>query len=452
MSLHDLSIWQKSPLRPHGRGVSAHRDLAGELTPLAQGSVTRGRFRVFLWAALLAPILHTAAAGDILRGGAPMPGANRRTATGTGASSGTADATALQTRARDRLSRTAASLDAVKALQAAARAAAGTGKSPRRADPAQPGKLLPGVRDGLGKNGLQVDPLVPKNLNKPKAGENPGLWIGAKLPTQANGKAGAKNVTIVQTDQQALLNWETFNVGKKTSLYFDQTAGGSDKSKWVAFNKVNDPKGRPSQILGSIKADGQVYVINQNGIIFGSTSQVNVHTLVASALPINDSLVARGLLNNPDAQFLFSALVRDTFATTNTPKTLTQAADGRGQLQLTYTDKLNIQQTFTPADYTVAVGADGRSTITFTAAGASKLANQAGKDTTIAANYLTTWRSSGPRSRTPARFPRPTARRSSPPASRSAWSPTRAAIPACAASTSSLARSAATPDMRSTPA
>jgi hypothetical protein len=64
----------------------------------------------------------------------------------------------------------------------------------------------------------------------------------------------------------------------------------------------------PSQILGSIHALGQVYVLNQNGIIFGGSSELNLHSLVASSLPINDNLVARGLLNNPDDQFLFSAL------------------------------------------------------------------------------------------------------------------------------------------------
>ena len=52
-----------------------------------------------------------------------------------------------------------------------------------------------------------------------------------------------------------------------------------------------------------------MYVINQNGIIFGGTSQVNVHTLTASALPINDTLIQRGLLNQSStAQFLFSGL------------------------------------------------------------------------------------------------------------------------------------------------
>src|SRR5262249_45803776 len=44
----------------------------------------------------------------------------------------------------------------------------------------------------------------------------------------------------------------------------------------------------PSQILGNIKADGQVYVINQNGIIFGGASQVNVGALIASTANITN--------------------------------------------------------------------------------------------------------------------------------------------------------------------
>ncbi len=47
---------------------------------------------------------------------------------------------------------------------------------------------------------------------------------------------------------------------------------------------LSDPSGVPSQILGQIKAEGSVYLINQNGIIFGGTSQINVHTLIASSL------------------------------------------------------------------------------------------------------------------------------------------------------------------------
>ncbi len=331
---------------------------------------------------------NPADAGDILRGGAGMSATRRNASAGVNAG---ADAAAkLQANAKDRLTRTTQALDAVKAMQAAARKAANAVRTERVADPSRPGKFLPRVKDGLGKNGLQIDSLVPKNLRKPKPGEDPSLWVGAKLPTQTSGTGGQKNVTIVQTEEQALLNWKTFNVGKKTALYFDQTAGGSDKGKWVAFNKVNDPAGRPSQILGSIKADGQVYVINQNGIIFGGASQVNVHTLVASGLPINDGLVARGLLNNPAAEFLFSALALDTFDLAVAPKTLTRIADPDSVPHITYIDAGDVEQTLDPKrDYTITIGPDRRSTVNFTPAGVAKLA-KAKSDSSLAASYVRT--------------------------------------------------------------
>ncbi len=196
------------------------------------------------------------------------------------------------------LNRTNQAVGAALALQNAARAAAAANSQNAGANPNQPGQTLPNVPNGLGPGGLQI---------APGAGTDPIKWIGADLPTQAL-TAGKTEVTIKQTTQQALLSWQTLNVGKETTLKFDQSAGGPNTAKWIAFNKINDPTTSPTQILGSIKADGQVYIINPNGIIFGGGSQVNARNLTVSALPINDNLISRGLLNNPDAQFLFSGL------------------------------------------------------------------------------------------------------------------------------------------------
>ncbi|MFA6271244.1 MAG: filamentous hemagglutinin N-terminal domain-containing protein, partial [Candidatus Paceibacterota bacterium] len=230
----------------------------------------RGGF-LLLCALIVSVCAQVIYAGDILRGGATTGSARKNTEARQNA--GAQAASLAKAKARDRLARTTKAVNDMRQLQASARAAAGDG----------------GVPDGL----------VPGGLER-LAG---GTWTGANAPVQS-GSA----VTITQTKQQALLAWKTFNVGKSTSLNFDQTAGGNDSGKWIAFNKVFDPSGRPSQIRGQINADGQVYIINQNGIIFGADSQVNARTLVASSLPINDRLIEQGLLNNKDAQFLFSAL------------------------------------------------------------------------------------------------------------------------------------------------
>jgi len=221
--------------------------------------------------AILAGAVH---AGDILRGGATTS-SGRRNADAR-ANAGSDAAAAAQTRAQDRLARTTKAVNDMRNLQSAARAAAGN---------------TAGIPDGLVIDGL--DPV--------KAGEIDFRWDGANAPVQ-NGN----EVIITQNLQQAVLHWRTLNVGKNTQLTFDQSAGGADVGRWIAFNKVFDPTARPSQIRGQIKADGQVYIINQNGIIFGAGSQVNARTIVASTLPINDNLVEQGLLNNRDAQFLFT--------------------------------------------------------------------------------------------------------------------------------------------------
>ncbi len=230
-------------------------------------------------------------AGDLLRGGASANTAPTGGAAATGAAAVAATA-GLPSQA-DRLARTTQALQAVQALQAAARAAAAAGANNLGADLNHPGQTLPNVPNGLVPGGLVVAPG--------------GVWQGANLPVQT-AAAGQTTVSITQTSQQALLNWQTFNVGKNTTVNFDQSAGGAGVGQWIAFNTISDPSGVPSQILGSIQAQGQVYLINQNGIIFGGTAQVNTHSLVASSLPLNSNLVTLGLLNNPDLQFLFSTL------------------------------------------------------------------------------------------------------------------------------------------------
>ncbi len=216
-------------------------------------------------------------AGDILRGGAAS--ASGRKASDARANAGAQAAELARTKAADRLARTTKAINDMRALQSSARAAAGAS-----------------VPDGLVTGGLKV--LTGANAK----------WTGASAPVQ-NGNT----VTIKQTESQALLHWETFNVGRKTTLSFNQKAGGDDAGKWIAFNKVFDPSGQPSKILGSIKADGQVYVINQNGIVFGAGSQVNTRTFVASSLPINETLRERGILNQEEknVRFLLDGSFRD---------------------------------------------------------------------------------------------------------------------------------------------
>ncbi|MCW5298901.1 filamentous hemagglutinin N-terminal domain-containing protein [Herbaspirillum lusitanum] len=134
-----------------------------------------------------------------------------------------------------------------------------------------------GVPDGLVDGGLKVDT---DSLTKG--------WLNATAPTQTTAD-GKTSVVIQQTAEKAILNWETFNVGKNTILSFLQLP------HWAVLNRVNDPLARPSQIQGQIKGDGTVMVVNRNGIIFSGSSQIDTRNLVAAAANISDSQFTTGL-------------------------------------------------------------------------------------------------------------------------------------------------------------
>jgi filamentous hemagglutinin family protein len=254
-------------------------------------------------------ITLTANGRDILRGGSGGNSVPSAQGIATGASSG-AVASQARANAMDAMARTTRALQSVQAMQTAARAAAITGPNHLGMNPNMPAVQLPNVPNGIIAGGLVPDSGLPAAGTKPGSFVMPPSWRGVGELSQASdgSPGGTTTVNVKQTSQQAILNWNKFNIGKQTKLNFDQSAGGANAGQWIAFNEVNDPSGVPSQILGSITAQGQVYVINQNGIIFGGSSQVNARALVASSLPINDNLVKQGLLNNRDAQFLFSSL------------------------------------------------------------------------------------------------------------------------------------------------
>jgi len=128
--------------------------------------------------------------------------------------------------------------------------------------------------------------MAPGGLN-PGAGiaTDPTLWQNAMKPTDTVA-AGKHTVEVKQTAKKAILTWDSFNVGRDTTLYFNQSAGNlsGGGNDWIALNRVNDPSANPSQILGSMKAEGTVYLLNRNGVIFGQGAQVNTHSLVASSM------------------------------------------------------------------------------------------------------------------------------------------------------------------------
>ncbi len=92
----------------------------------------------------------------------------------------------------------------------------------------------------------------------------------------------AGSTTITQTTQNASINWQSFGIGATEAVRFVQPNSSS-----VTLNRVLGSD--PSSILGSLSANGKVFLVNPNGILFGQGASVNVGGLVASTLNITDS-------------------------------------------------------------------------------------------------------------------------------------------------------------------
>ncbi|SAI46082.1 Heme:hemopexin utilization protein A [Bordetella ansorpii] len=188
-----------------------------------------------------------------------------------------------QAQSREQLSRSLANLNRTANVIAAQQAAQSAGRANANNEA--------WVRDGVGVDGL--NPLAD------------GRWDASAISAPGMGANGRHAVAITQNKPRAILEWQSFNVGRNTDLTFNQAATDA------VLNVVKGDT-RPSQIQGSIQAAGTVMVVNQNGVVFSGTSQVNVRNLVAAAARTDDALQAqfldRGLYSLNSTTPTFSAV------------------------------------------------------------------------------------------------------------------------------------------------
>ncbi|WP_191229279.1 YDG domain-containing protein [Aurantiacibacter xanthus] len=98
---------------------------------------------------------------------------------------------------------------------------------------------------------------------------------------------GTKAVTIDQHSDRAVINWDDFSIGSDEAVTFLQPGARS-----VAVNRITGQN--PSQLMGSLTANGQVVLINRNGIAFGQNARVDAAGLVASTADIDDDAFMAG--------------------------------------------------------------------------------------------------------------------------------------------------------------
>jgi filamentous hemagglutinin family protein len=262
-------------MRPQPRRSAFNRSSAApvdlcvlRLKPLAQSIA----LLLLAGSAQAAPVFGSA--WFAAKGAAPLPAASSAGAVRPGMP----PPLAQQQRAQQQLGRSLSNMNHTIAAIAASQAAQTAGRSAALANPQT-------LHNGLGGNGL----------NASLGADGKALFTNAEAPQQS--EAGGKvAVNIRQTADKAILNWDSFNIGRDTTLTVQQDAN------WAALNRVSNSTA-PSQIQGQIKAAGTLMIVNNNGVVFSGSSQVNVRNLVVAATQFTDEQFRSGLYNTSAASF-----------------------------------------------------------------------------------------------------------------------------------------------------
>jgi filamentous hemagglutinin family protein len=115
----------------------------------------------------------------------------------------------------------------------------------------------------------------------------PLTWVSAG---NATATSVGNQLTINQSSSSAILNWASFNIDAGGIVRFVQPSTSS-----IALNRIFQAS--PSLIFGQLTANGQIYLVNPNGLVFGSTAKVSAAGILASTLGISDSVFTNGLLS-----------------------------------------------------------------------------------------------------------------------------------------------------------
>ena len=138
----------------------------------------------------------------------------------------------------------------------------------------------------------------------------------------------ANTTNINQSTSSSIINWQSFNVNTNEIVNFNMPNSSS-----TSLNRVIGSDA--SNIYGQINSNGQVFLVNQNGIYFSSTSSVNTAGFVASTLDISND-------NFNNANYLFegtsdSSIINFGTITTNNSYTALLAKEviNEGVIQAT---------------------------------------------------------------------------------------------------------------------
>ena len=98
------------------------------------------------------------------------------------------------------------------------------------------------------------------------------------------------NTTINQGSNSAIINWDSFDINKGESVHFNQNSSSS-----IVLNRVTN--GLPTNIFGNLTANGNVFIMNNAGVLIGNGAVINTNSFLAGAANINDKDFMAGKYN-----------------------------------------------------------------------------------------------------------------------------------------------------------
>jgi filamentous hemagglutinin family protein len=113
-----------------------------------------------------------------------------------------------------------------------------------------------------------------------------GGRVSAGAATISSTSGSAPVMTVNQSSQRAVVDWNKFDVGQNATVKFNQP-----NAQASTLNKIADAN--PSQVFGKIQSNGEVVLVNQAGVYFSPSASVDVGSVVATTHNIsNDDYMA----------------------------------------------------------------------------------------------------------------------------------------------------------------
>lgn len=128
-----------------------------------------------------------------------------------------------------------------------------------------------------------------------------GVTLSVAAPSGGTVTSGSATITqngnitnVVQSTQKASINWQSFSIGTNEIVNFNQP-----NSSAIVLNRVIGNE--RSVIDGALNANGQVWILNSNGVLFGKNASINTAGLLATTAQISDIDFQNGNYNFKDA-------------------------------------------------------------------------------------------------------------------------------------------------------